>query len=123
MKTHSFTAHRDHLLILDPGDECVAALTEFAMKNGIEGGSFSAIGAFQDATIAYWNRGTKEDERIAVTEQVEVLAVSGSSARWEEEVKIHAHAVLGRRDGSTIGGHLMGGVVFPTLEIFVADYG
>ena len=123
MKSQSFTAHRDHLLVLDPGDEFTASLTEFAKKNRIEGGSFTAIGAFEDATIAYWNRETKEYERIEVAEQVEVLALTGSIARSKEDVKIHAHAVLGRRYGSTIGGHLMRGVVYPTLEIFVADYG
>jgi uncharacterized protein len=123
MKAHSLTAHRDHLLVLDPDDEFVASLTDFAKKNRIEGGSFSAIGAFQQATIAYWNRETKEYENIEVAEQVEVLALSGSIARAGDDVKIHAHAVLGRRYGSTIGGHLMRGVVFPTLEIFVVDYG
>ena len=123
MKAHSFTAHRDHLLILDPDDEFFASLTDFAKKNRIEGGSFSAIGAFQQATIAYWNRDTKDYENIEVAEQVEVLALSGSIARSSDDVKIHAHAVLGRRYGSTIGGHLMRGVVFPTLEIFVVDYG
>jgi hypothetical protein len=123
MKAHSFKAHRDHLLVLDPEDEFVASLTDFAKKNRIEGGSFSAIGAFQQATISYWNRETKEYENIEVAEQVEVLALSGSIARSSDDVKIHAHAVLSRRNGSTIGGHLMRGVVFPTLEIFVVDYG
>ena len=123
MKAQSFTAHRDHLLVLDPDDEFFASLTDFAKKNRIEGGSFSAIGAFQDATIAYWNRETKEYENIEVAEQVEVLALSGSIAQSSDDVRIHAHAVLGRRYGSTIGGHLMRGVVFPTLEIFVVDYG
>ena len=33
------------------------------------------------------------------------------------ERKIHAHAVLSRRDGSTIAGHLLEGYVRPTLEI------
>ena len=122
MKAHSFAAHRDHLLVLDPDDEFVASLTEFAKKNRIEGVSLSAIGAFQQATIAYWNRETKEYENIEVAEQVEVLALSGSIARSSDDVKIHAHAVLGRRYGSTIGGHLMRAVVFPTLEVFVVDY-
>ena len=123
MKSQSFTAHRDHLLVLDPGDEFFASLTDFAKKNRIEGGSFSAIGAFEQATIAYWNRQSKEYENIGVDEQVEVLALSGSIARAGDDIKIHAHVVLGRRYGSAIGGHLIRGVVFPTLEIFVADYG
>ncbi len=123
MKTKTFTSHRDHLLVLDTGDEVIASLTGFAKKNRIEGGSFSAIGAFQQATIAYWNLQTKQYEEIEIAEQVEVLALRGSVARSGEDVKIHAHAVLGRRYGSTIGGHLMRAVVLPTLELFVVDYG
>src|SRR5258708_22947842 len=122
MKTQSFTAHRDHLLVLDPDDECVASLTDFAKKNRIEGGSFSAIGAFQRATIAYWNRETKVYENIEIEEQVEVLALSGSIARASDDVKIHAHAVLGRRYGSTIGGQPFRAVVFPTLGLCAGHF-
>ena len=31
--------------------------------------------------------------------------------------------VLGRRDGSAIGGHLLVATVFPTLEVFITDAG
>jgi len=123
MKAQSFTAQRDHLLVLDPDDEFVASLTDFAKKNRIEGGSFSAIGAFQEATIAYWNWDTKKYEHIEVPEQVEVLALTGSIARAGNDPKLHAHVVLGRRDGSTIGGHLVRAVVRPTLEVFMVDFG
>ena len=34
---------------------------------------------------------------------------------------LHAHTVLGRRDGSTRGGHLIEGHVRPTLEITVKE--
>ena len=40
-------------------------------------------------------------------QQVEELSVIDDIA-WEEDGAraLHAHAVLGRRDGSTVGGHL-----------------
>ncbi|HYS54169.1 MAG TPA: PPC domain-containing DNA-binding protein [Thermoanaerobaculia bacterium] len=123
MKSQAFPSHRDHLLVLNPDDEFFASLTDFAKRNRIEGGSFSAIGAFQSATVAYWNRETKQYENIEVAEQVEVVALNGSIARSGDGVKIHSHAVLGLRNGSTVGGHLVRGVVYPTVEIFVVDYG
>ncbi len=123
MKTKSLAPGADHLLVLNTGDDVIASLTDFAKKNQIRGGSFSGIGALQQATIAYWNWGTKEYEHIEVAEQVEVLAINGSIARAGDEVKIHAHIILGRRDGSTIGGHLLRGTVRPTLELFVIDHG
>jgi hypothetical protein len=32
---------------------------------------------------------------------------------------VHAHVVLGDRDGGTKGGHLMHAVASPTVEIFI----
>ena len=113
----------EHILVLHTGDDALASMTEFALRNKIEGASFSAIGAFVDSTIAYWNWDTKEYEHIEVAEQVEVLAMTGSVARSGNDPRLHAHVVLGRRDGSTIGGHLIRAVVRPTLEIFFIDYG
>ena len=123
MKSQSLDSRRDHLLVLDTNDDFLPAVTEFVKKNDIQGASFSGIGAFQQAVIAYWNWDTKEYEHIEVMEQVEVLALSGSVARSGDEVKIHAHTVLGRRFGATIGGHLIRASVRPTLELFIADHG
>ena len=107
------------LLVLDKGDEAVARLREFAEKNNIHGAWFTALGAFQRATIAYWNKQTLEYEKIEVAEQVEVLSIIGNIGTDGSEVRIHAHTTLGRRNGETIGGHLMSGDVFPTLEVHV----
>ena len=114
---------KHHVLILHTGNDALAAITQFAVRSGIEGASFSAIGAFENATIAYWNWDTKEYEHIEVPEQVEVLTMTGSIARAGNDPKLHAHVILGRRDGSTIGGHLIRAFVRPTLEIFVVDLG
>ena len=113
----------EHILVLHTGDDALASISAFAQRNRIEGASFSAIGAFVQSTIAYWNWDTKEYEHIEVGEQVEVLAMNGSIARAGDDPKLHSHVVLGRRDGSTIGGHLIRATVRPTLEIFVFDLG
>ena len=52
-----------------------------------------------------------------MTEQVEVLTLTGDIASADGAPKVHAHVVLGRRDGQTIGGHLIEAHVRPTLEI------
>jgi uncharacterized protein len=114
---------KTHMLVLRTGDDAVKAIADFAGHKLIEGGSFSAIGAFQTSTIAYWNWDSKEYEPIEVTEQVEVLTMTGNVALAGNERRLHAHVILGRRDGSTIGGHLMKAVVRPTLEVFLVDLG
>ena len=125
MKSREFdpAARRDFLVVLDDGDDVITALMAFARANRIEGAALHGIGAFRRATVAYWNPLTREYEKIAVDEQVEVLSISGSLATSGDEVKIHAHVTLGKRDGSTVGGHLLRATVYPTLEVFIADLG
>jgi predicted DNA-binding protein with PD1-like motif len=59
---------------------------------------------------------------IVVNEQVEVITLVGDIAENEKgEADLHAHTVLGRSDGSTRGGHLLEGVVRPTLEVTLTE--
>jgi predicted DNA-binding protein with PD1-like motif len=123
-KTFNPAGRCDHLLVLDGGDDVMQSLIDFAQKKHIRGASLHGIGAFSKATVAYWNKETKVYEEISVEEQVEVLSIAGSlTVAAGDEVKVHAHVVLGRRDGSAIGGHLLRATVFPTLEVFVTDTG
>jgi predicted DNA-binding protein with PD1-like motif len=52
-----------------------------------------------------------------------VLALIGDIAMQEDTQrrKVHAHAVLGRRDGAACGGHLLSAKVRPTLEVILTE--
>ncbi|HSP17768.1 MAG TPA: PPC domain-containing DNA-binding protein [Thermoanaerobaculia bacterium] len=112
---------RDLFLVFDKGDDFGPTLIEFAKRNAIAAASLHAIGAFSDVTIAYWNRETKKYEEIAVREQVEVVSMTGNIAPSSEDIKLHAHVVLGKRDGSAVAGHFLRGIVFPTMEVFLTS--
>lgn len=45
----------------------------------------------------------------------------GDVALQDGKPKIHAHRVVGRRDGSTRGGHLIEAYVRPTLELMLVS--
>jgi predicted DNA-binding protein with PD1-like motif len=122
---HSYpvSPQRRFFLVFDKGDDVLSTLRAFAEAHAIRGASFIALGAFSSATIAYWNPATKEYEKIAVDEQVEVLSLAGNVGVDGAETKLHAHVTLGRRDGSAIGGHVLAATVFPTLEMHLVDYG
>lgn len=112
---------RTYVAVFDKGDETVAGLTEFAATHHIDAASLTAIGAFSRATIGYFDRDTNDYLRLPVDEQVEVLSLVGDIALADDKPKLHAHVVLGRRDGSTCGGHLLDGVVWPTLEVVITQ--
>jgi hypothetical protein len=112
-----------HALIFETGDEVMAGLKEFARRENVRAARFTAIGAFQSATLAYFDWEKKDYIEIPVPDQVEVLVLAGDIAWKENEPVAHVHVVLGRRDGSTCGGHLCEAIVRPTLELMLTQAG
>lgn len=108
-------------VIFETGDDPVAGLTRFAEERKLSASTFTAIGAFSEATLGYFDWNRKDYDRIPVNEQVEVLALLGDIALQDGKPKLHAHVVLGRRDGSACGGHLLSARVRPTLEVIVTE--
>ena len=82
---------------------------------------FTAIGAFSEATLGYFDAKKKAYEKIPVREQVEVLSLIGDVALDGGQPKIHAHVVVGKRDGTAHGGHLLAAHVRPTLEVMLTE--
>ena len=97
-------------------------LLAVARERGIDGAYFTGIGALSEVTLGYWEWETKRYFQIPVREQVEVLSLSGNVALGPDgERKVHAHIVVGKRDGAAHGGHLLAGRVRPTLEVMLVE--
>ena len=110
-----------YVVVCDPGDEAVSALTQFARAEDLEAAQITAVGAFERATVGWFDPAARDYRRIPVDEQCEVLSLIGDIAEGDDGPVLHVHAVLGLRDGSTRGGHLLEGRVFPTLEVIVTE--
>jgi uncharacterized protein len=50
-----------------------------------------------------------------------VLWLIGDVAEGQDGPSVHIHVVLGLPDGTTRGGHLLEGRVFPTLEVIIHE--
>src|SRR5205814_4877053 len=113
---------KTHVVILDSGEEAFAALTRFANEARITAASVSAIGAFERATVGWFDFGSKTYRKIEVGQQCEVLSAIGDVAVGDDgKASLHVHIVLGLSDGSTRGGHLLAGTVRPTLEVILTE--
>ena len=110
---------RTWLLAFDAGEPVIERLLDFARTQDIGAAHFHAIGAFRRATVAFYDLAARRYEEHAVEEQVEVCSLIGDVSRSDDDVRVHAHCVLGRRDLSTLGGHLVEAEVNPTLELFL----
>ena len=112
---------RTYALVFETNDEPVSLLTRFAEAHAIKAARFTAIGAFSDAVVGYFDWDKKDYRRIPIHDQVEVLALVGDIALDKGKPKLHAHVVLGKRDGSAHGGHLLNARVRPTLEVILTE--
>jgi predicted DNA-binding protein with PD1-like motif len=113
---------RTLILIFEQGDEVTDGLLTFAREQRLDGSHFTGIGALQDVVLGYWDWDKKDYDRIAVREQVEVLSLVGNIAQAPDGgPKVHAHVVVGKRDGSAHGGHLLEAHVRPTLEVIITE--
>jgi predicted DNA-binding protein with PD1-like motif len=119
---HAAEGQKVWALILEQGEEAMACLKAFAARERLSAASFKAIGAFSEAELSFFDWESKRYEPIPVREQVEVASLTGDVALEPDGTPaVHVHAVLGRRDGSAVAGHLERGLVRPTLEIALSE--
>lgn len=122
-KMVSMTADgRSFVLVLDPGEEAFAAITAFAKSERLPGASLTALGAFERATVGWFDLRERTYRRIEIAEQCEALSLVGDVAVDDRgEPSLHLHAVVGLADGATRGGHLLEAIVRPTLEVMLRE--
>jgi len=112
---------RTYAVVMDSGDEAIAALQEFAAEHRLHASQFTGIGAFRRAVFGFYDLQRKEYKRIPIEEQVEVVSLLGDIALSDGKPKLHPHVVVAKADGTAHGGHLLEAVVRPTLEIIVTE--
>lgn len=108
-------------VVFETGEEPVEGLVRFAREHDITGAHLTGIGAFSRVTVGYFEWERKDYRRIPFAEQLEVLTLAGNIGTGSDGPALHAHIVLGRADGSAVGGHLLEATVRPTLEVVVVE--
>jgi predicted DNA-binding protein with PD1-like motif len=118
---HESGGARTFALAFDPGDDPTDGLPAFAREHEVSAARFTAIGAFREAVLGFFSTENNEYEEIPVREQTEVLSMTGNVALHDGAPRLHAHVVLGRRNGEALGGHLLEAAVRPTLEVMLVE--
>lgn len=117
----SEAAETTYVVVLDAGDEAYSALSEFARERRLSAAQVTAIGAFERAVVGWYDRELREYRPIPVDQRCEVLSLVGDVAVSDDGPQLHVHAVLGQSDGTTRGGHLLEGHVWPTMEVIIRE--
>jgi uncharacterized protein len=109
----------DYAVIFRPGDDPYAGLTQFAKDHHIRSAHFTAIGAFHDVRLGFYDPDKKMYRVIPIDTQVEVDALVGDIALLNGKPAVHMHCVVSMPDGHALGGHFLSAHVGPLLEVFV----
>jgi predicted DNA-binding protein with PD1-like motif len=119
---HDDAGQRTLALVLDKGDEVVAAIEAFAQEHSLAAAQFTGLGALSRVTLGFFDRERRDYRPIELAEQVEVLVLTGNvTLKPGGGYQVHPHIVVGKADGSAWGGHLLEGHVWPTLEVMVTE--
>src|ERR1700730_4218542 len=110
---------REYAVIFSKGDEAFSGLLDFAGKYHVTSAHFTAIGAVNGATLAWFDPKRKMYKKIPIEGQVEVISMIGDIALYQGKPVVHAHMMVGTSDGTTRGGHILDANVSPTLEVMV----
>jgi len=110
------------ILVFETGDELAEGLLRFAKEQKLSAASFKAVGALSSVRLGWLSWESKRYEpSVTLDEQVELLSLIGDVALKDGEPVVHAHAVVGKKDGSAHGGHLLKARIRPTCEVVLIE--
>ncbi len=112
---------RRFVLICEPNDDAAEVLQAFAREHQVKSAGLTAIGAFERVSLGYYQIEKQEYATAEFEEQLEVVSFIGDISMKDGDPLVHVHVALGRPDFTLIGGHLMSGMVRPTLEIMMTE--
>jgi uncharacterized protein len=118
---HEQNGLRTFAIVFQKDDEVRKGLLEFAKTNRFADSYLSAIGAFSEVTLGFFDRQKKQYLKIPLREQVEVLSFTGNIVRNDGRPSLHAHVVVGKSDGTAHGGHFIDGRVWPAFEMILSE--
>jgi uncharacterized protein len=110
------------ILVFKEGDELADGLLQFAKEQKLSAASFKAVGALYSVRLGWFSWENKKYEpSVTLDEQVELLSLIGDVALKDGEPVVHAHAVIGKKDGTAHGGHLLAAYIRPTCEVVLTE--
>ncbi len=107
-----YSSNKELVVRLEHDTDLVQSITELARSNGVEAGSFTAIGALKRARLGYYDQESHGYREMKVDTPHEMASCMGNVSLKDGEPFVHVHVVLADETGNTKAGHLFEGTVF-----------
>ena len=104
---------------MDKGEEILAKLKEFAVKENVVFARVSAIGAVGSFTAGVFDTAAKQYRSNEFNGNFEIVSLSGTVDRMDGDFYAHLHMSAGNERGEVFGGHLNRAVISATCEMVI----
>jgi uncharacterized protein len=121
MGAREFARGRCAVARLPHGGDLLTQIAAVADAHGMAAAELRAIGALQQAHLAFYNQQEKVYQAFTLDEPLELLALVGNVSRRDGGTAVHAHATLARPDGSCLGGHVQPGCTIFACELVLQE--
>ena len=120
MKSKKNTIKKLYTIRLERDDEIHSCLKKFCEDNNIQGGIIYGIGTMSYVKVyaVAANSGPDKIEQV-FEEPMELVYALGNASMINDKHLIHLHVTIGRKDKSTVSGHLLEGKISFTGEFFI----
>ena len=104
------------------GSDLYEGLSRIVGREGIRLGRIQAIGATTHAVVAYYDQTLRKYLPMEFPGGMEILSCNGNVSIRDGRPFVHAHIMLGDREGRTFGGHLMPGTKLFACEVVIDEF-
>ena len=112
-----FKPERLYMGRLPYGRDLIASIEDLCQKFSIQMATFSVIGAVSSFTIGAYDQEQQVYVTAAETASLEIVTCVGNVSLMDGSPVVHAHIVLGDKQGKLIGGHLFSETIVFAGEI------
>lgn len=110
-----------YVLSIKTGSDVNETLEDFAIKQKIQVGNISGIGAINYAKLRFHDPVTKKYVTKTFNEQMEISNLTGNISMKNGKQFLHIHVTLGKNDYSAIAGHLLNARINGAGEFWIED--
>jgi predicted DNA-binding protein with PD1-like motif len=104
---------------LDPGEELITEILAVFQAEHLASAEVRGLGAVSECTLGLYDLEAHVFLPTEFHEAGEIVSLIGTVTRKDGQPYPHLHMAIGRRDCSTVGGHLIRAVISATAEIMI----
>jgi uncharacterized protein len=108
-----------YLLRLEPGDELMRCLIQFARERELDAVVVSGLGSVAELELGTGGGGEREHRRLLLHEPLEACSLTGTVTLLDGEPFPHLHGSFARADHSVVGGHVYQAVCAIAMELAI----